>query len=231
MRESTSGGVRPDHVRISIPSPRGGGGHRRDLSSPGLLWSPSSSSPAHGVFQRNKHQQQSSPWSVTADLETRERWEDHLEYIATRIGSNEEGALLDELSREDLDVTLVDLRPFMHRSPHVLSADASMLRAYTVMRGLGLRYLFTTSNRPEVSGLITRKDVTHEHAALVLAQQAKEDGLIKEQIHQNKSNGTTTGQMRRRQKKNKGEEEATSSSSELKGALEKNSPYEEKIIQ
>ena len=74
-------------------------------------------------------------------------------------------------SRGDFD-SLVDLRPFMQRHPHVIAADASLSRAYRLFRTLGLRHLLVAPPRPQAVGLITRKDICEANARLALGRKA-----------------------------------------------------------
>jgi len=74
-------------------------------------------------------------------------------------------------SRGDLD-SLIDLRPFMQRHPHVIAADASLSRAYRLFRTLGLRHLLVAPPRPQAVGLITRKDICEANARLALGRKA-----------------------------------------------------------
>ena len=74
-------------------------------------------------------------------------------------------------ARGDAD-SLVDLRPFMQRHPHVIAADASLSRAYRLFRTLGLRHLLVAPPRPQAVGLITRKDICEANARLALGRKA-----------------------------------------------------------
>ena len=61
-----------------------------------------------------------------------------------------------DLTERELDAVL-DLRPFMQRSPFVVHGGASLARTYRLFRTLGLHHLFVGSARPRVIGLVTRK--------------------------------------------------------------------------
>lgn len=52
---------------------------------------------------------------------------------------------------------LLDVRPFMQRTPFVVHGNASLARTYRLFRTLGLHHLFVGPARPRVIGLITRK--------------------------------------------------------------------------
>lgn len=52
---------------------------------------------------------------------------------------------------------VLDLRPFMQRTPFVVHGNASLARTYRLFRTLGLHHLFVGPARPRVIGLVTRK--------------------------------------------------------------------------
>ena len=52
---------------------------------------------------------------------------------------------------------LLDLRPFMQRTPFVVHGNASLARTYRLFRTLGLHHLFVGPAKPRVIGLVTRK--------------------------------------------------------------------------
>lgn len=45
---------------------------------------------------------------------------------------------------------MLDLRPFMQRSPFVVHADANLSRAYRLFRTMGLRHMFVGPPQPKV---------------------------------------------------------------------------------
>lgn len=53
----------------------------------------------------------------------------------------------------------MDLRPFMHPSPHRVPLSASLNSIHQVFRGLGLRFLVVVDNENRLRGIITRKDI------------------------------------------------------------------------
>lgn len=71
-----------------------------------------------------------------------------------------------ELERE------VDLTPFMQRHPFVVPADAQLSRAYRLFRTMGLRHMFVAPERQRIVGMVTRKDLILENAALTLLERA-----------------------------------------------------------
>jgi chloride channel 7 len=62
------------------------------------------------------------------------------------------------LCRDDEQCWL-DLRPFLHPSPHRVPLGASLDSIFRLFRGLGLRYLFAVDNENKLRGIITRKDI------------------------------------------------------------------------
>ena len=77
------------------------------------------------------------------------------------------------LSREDLELS-IDLTHFMQRHPFIVNADARLSRAYRLFRTMGLRHMYITASKPQIIGVVTRKDLSEEHAALTLAEKAAE---------------------------------------------------------
>ncbi|KAF7639500.1 Chloride transporter, ClC family [Meloidogyne graminicola] len=53
----------------------------------------------------------------------------------------------------------IDLKPFMHPSPHRVPLSASLNSIHQVFRGLGLRFLVVVDNENRLRGIITRKDI------------------------------------------------------------------------
>ena len=66
----------------------------------------------------------------------------------------------------------LDLRPFMQRHPFIVHADARLSRAYRLFRTMGLRHMYITPSKPQVVGVVTRKDLSEENAALTLGERA-----------------------------------------------------------
>ena len=54
----------------------------------------------------------------------------------------------------------VDIRPFMQRHPFIVHADARLSRAYRLFRTMGLRHMYITPSKPQVVGVVTRKDLS-----------------------------------------------------------------------
>jgi len=77
------------------------------------------------------------------------------------------------VAQSDVDTMCVDLRSFMQRHPFVVHGDARLSRAYRSFRTLGLRHMYVMPARPRVVGVLTRKDVIHEKAALQLGLYAR----------------------------------------------------------
>uniref|UniRef100_A0A7E4VYC5 Chloride channel protein n=1 Tax=Panagrellus redivivus TaxID=6233 RepID=A0A7E4VYC5_PANRE len=67
------------------------------------------------------------------------------------------------ISRLNLSTTdlkcYVDLRPFLHQSPHRVPLNASLGSIFTLFRGLGLRFLCAVDDENRLRGFITRKDI------------------------------------------------------------------------
>ena len=79
--------------------------------------------------------------------------------------------LVKTLSAEELAARL-DIRPFMQRHPFIVHADARLSRAYRLFRTMGLRHMYITPSKPQVVGVVTRKDLSEENAALTLGERA-----------------------------------------------------------
>ena len=77
----------------------------------------------------------------------------------------------------------VDITPFMQRHPFIVHADARLSRAYRLFRTMGLRHMYITPSKPQVVGVVTRKDLSEENAALTLGERAADaaaEGLLRE---------------------------------------------------
>ena len=72
-----------------------------------------------------------------------------------------------QITEEEMEVR-VDLTPFMHRHPYLIVEDAPASRAYALLRDLGLRHIFVTPSKPQVVGLLSRKDLLPENMELAL---------------------------------------------------------------
>ena len=77
------------------------------------------------------------------------------------------------LSREDMNL-VIDLAPLMQRHPFIVHADARLGRAYRLFRTMGLRHMYVTTSKPQIVGVVTRKDLVEESAALTLGEKAAE---------------------------------------------------------
>ena len=75
------------------------------------------------------------------------------------------------LSREDMNL-VIDLAPLMQRHPFIVHADARLGRAYRLFRTMGLRHMYVTTSKPQIVGVVTRKDLVEESAALTLGEKA-----------------------------------------------------------
>uniref|UniRef100_A0A915P1V5 Chloride channel protein n=1 Tax=Meloidogyne floridensis TaxID=298350 RepID=A0A915P1V5_9BILA len=53
----------------------------------------------------------------------------------------------------------IDLKSFMHPSPHRVPLSASLDSIHQIFRGLGLRFLIAVDNENRLRGIITRKDI------------------------------------------------------------------------
>ena len=63
------------------------------------------------------------------------------------------------LSRDDLELS-IDLTHFMQRHPFIVHADARLSRAYRLFRTMGLRHMYITPSKPQIVGVVTRKDLS-----------------------------------------------------------------------
>ena len=96
---------------------------------------------------------------------------EQLKQIPFKVPSAREVA--QRVAQSDVDTMCVDLRSFMQRHPFVVHGDARLSRAYRSFRTLGLRHMYVMPARPRVVGVLTRKDVIHEKAALQLGLYAR----------------------------------------------------------
>jgi chloride channel 7 len=68
----------------------------------------------------------------------------------------------------------------MQRHPFVVHADARLSRAYRLFRAMGLRHMYITPSRPQIVGVVTRKDLAEECAALTLGERGAEESAMDE---------------------------------------------------
>ncbi|KAK9808763.1 hypothetical protein WJX72_003174 [[Myrmecia] bisecta] len=94
--------------------------------------------------------------------------------LKIRIKEDQDGIFRD-LTTGDLE-QMIDLRPFMQRTPFIVHGNASLARAYRLFRTMGLHHMYVGPAKPQVVGVITRKDVTEENAELVLGMKANQTG-------------------------------------------------------
>lgn len=66
----------------------------------------------------------------------------------------------------------IDLTNFMQRHPFIVHADARLSRAYRLFRTMGLRHMYITPSKPQIIGVVTRKDLVEESSALTLGEKA-----------------------------------------------------------
>lgn len=57
----------------------------------------------------------------------------------------------------------INLEMFMNPSPYTVPETTSAPRLFRLFRALGLRHLVVVNLENRVSGIITRKDLIHEH--------------------------------------------------------------------
>ena len=79
--------------------------------------------------------------------------------------------LVKRLTPEELRAS-INIAPFMQRHPFIVHADARLSRAYRLFRTMGLRHMYITPEKPMVVGVVTRKDLSGENAALTLGERA-----------------------------------------------------------
>jgi chloride channel 7 len=84
------------------------------------------------------------------------------------------------LSREDMELS-IDLTHFMQRHPFIVHADARLSRAYRLFRTMGLRHMYITPAKPQIIGVVTRKDLVEENAALTLGEKAADFAYAKDE--------------------------------------------------
>jgi chloride channel 7 len=81
----------------------------------------------------------------------------------------------DELQLSEAELSqLVDLRPFMQRHPWVIPNTAPLSRAYRLFRNMGLQHMYVIKERPNVMGVVSRKDLSEANAKLALSEKASE---------------------------------------------------------
>ena len=68
----------------------------------------------------------------------------------------------------------IDLRPFVNTSAVALHSSFSLSRAYILFRTLGLRHLTIITHLNQVSGICTRKDLTHQKLKEAFDQHAQD---------------------------------------------------------
>ena len=74
--------------------------------------------------------------------------------------------------REGDEARRLDVGAFMQMHPYVIPEDATASRAYKLFRTMGLRHLLVGRAQPYVVGLVTRKDLCEDTAALYLGEKA-----------------------------------------------------------
>ena len=62
------------------------------------------------------------------------------------------------LTEEELD-SWIDLRPYMNATPYTVHARAPLMRAYRLVRSLGLRHLVVVNDAHDFVGLLTRSEL------------------------------------------------------------------------
>lgn len=74
------------------------------------------------------------------------------------------GLTMEDVHLDSMELAMwLDLKPFVNHSPYIVEADMSLAKVHTLFRELGLRHLFVVPRPPRVVGVITRKDLLHEH--------------------------------------------------------------------
>jgi CBS domain-containing protein len=63
-------------------------------------------------------------------------------------------------SKAEMENLYVDFRPYLNYSPHTLTPQTTLSRAYKMFRGLGLRHVMVVDENTNVIGMITRKELT-----------------------------------------------------------------------
>ena len=74
--------------------------------------------------------------------------------------------------REGDEARRLDVGAFMQMHPYVIPEDATASRAYKLFRTMGLRHLLVGRAQPYVVGLVTRKDLCEDTAALYMGEKA-----------------------------------------------------------
>jgi len=80
--------------------------------------------------------------------------------------------IVEKMTDKDM-LTHVDLRPFIQLDPYVISADASVAKAYRLFQKMGLNHLYVSpAGSQPITGVITRKDLTNENCLLLFGERA-----------------------------------------------------------
>ena len=66
----------------------------------------------------------------------------------------------------------LDITPYINATPPVVFTDAPVKRAFSLFRGLGMRHLVAVDRNNNVSGIITRHDLTNHRLSHVAAKQS-----------------------------------------------------------
>jgi hypothetical protein len=111
------------------------------------------------------------------------RYANKLDQVSTKTRQEDEATILGQITAEEGQLWVMDLRPFMQRSPMLVQSSASYSSAYALFRSQGPRNLFVTAPHPRVQGMVTRKDLMPENAALFLMDQAVEEGFLPAAFH------------------------------------------------
>ena len=57
---------------------------------------------------------------------------------------------------------VLDLRPYMHGSPHVLPSRAPAYQTFRLFRDMGLRHVIVVDENNDLTGIVTRHDLTEQ---------------------------------------------------------------------
>ncbi|XP_025115195.1 H(+)/Cl(-) exchange transporter 7-like isoform X3 [Pomacea canaliculata] len=74
------------------------------------------------------------------------------------------------LTIKDIEITeeekhhVIDVRPYMNRTPYTVTPDFSLARVFRLFRGLGLRHLVVVDEEFQPLGMVTRKDLAKYRA-------------------------------------------------------------------
>ena len=68
----------------------------------------------------------------------------------------------------------MDLRPYINPTPYTVHAQASVERAYSLFRGLGLRHLSVINDCHDCIGIITRHNLVEEYLEEVLEEKMRD---------------------------------------------------------